>query len=78
MDDVEKRIYYDIITNTWKIFSKKRNYEEFSDDWWQDILDEFDTYCKQFKDTEYEEIVDGIVTTLLAEHTRRYRKWRTQ
>lgn len=76
MQDSEKKIYYDIITKCWVAFSKGRPYPEFSDEWWEHLISDFDEVRSFYKNSDYEELVDSIAMKLQNEHERRQRAWK--
>lgn len=78
MQDSEKRIYYDIITKCWVAFSKGRPYPEFSDEWWVRLVIDFDEIRKEYRGTDYSELVNELTMKLQDQHERRQRKWKQQ
>lgn len=78
MQDSEKKIYYNIITKCWVAFSKGRPYPEFSDEWWEQLIADFDLIRKEFSMTEYSEFVNELTMKLQDEHERRQIVWKIQ
>lgn len=78
MQDSEKKIYYDIITKCWVAFSKGRLYFEFSDEWWSEVIADFDAIVNEYKDTDYADLVETLSIKMLDQHERRQREWKQQ
>lgn len=76
MQHSEKTIYYNIIVKCWTTFSKERTYAEFSDDWWSEIIAEFNTILNEYRGTEYQPLVDTLVMRLLDQQERRQKEWK--
>ena len=78
MQDSEKKIYYDIITKCWVAFSKGRPYPEFSNEWWERLIADFDEVRGIYKGTDYEKLVGVLTMELQNEHERRQKLWKQQ
>lgn len=76
MQDSEKKIYYDIVTKCWSVFSKARFEPEFSDEWWEQLIDDFDLIRNEYKNTDYSELVNELTAEFLEQHERRQKAWR--
>lgn len=64
MQDSEKKIYYDIVTKCWVAFSKERPQPEFSDEWWERLIADFDEIRNVYKDTDYSALVNELTMKL--------------
>mgnify|MGYP003571251907 FL=1 len=77
MQDSEKRIYHDIITKCWVTFSKGRPYPEFSDEWWERLIADFDDIRKEYANTDYSELVNELTMKMQDQHERRQKEWKS-
>lgn len=71
MQDSEKQVYYDIITRCWGVFKAPLPYDEFSDVWWEYIIQRFDEIREFYKNTNYSEFADRMAQIYLDENERR-------
>ena len=78
MADSEKKIYYDIITKCWVAFTKVRDVPEFSDEWWQSLIADYDEIRAQYAGTEYAELVNELSMKLQDQHERRQKREKLQ
>lgn len=78
MQDSEKKIYHDIITKCWVAFSKGRPSAEFTDEWWEQVIADFDLIRQEYGMTDYKMLVDELAMSLQDEHERRQKAWKTQ
>ena len=78
MQDSERKIYYDIVTKCWVAFSKGRPYPEFSGEWWDRLIADFDEIRKEYRGTDYSELVNELTMKLQDQHERRQREWKQQ
>lgn len=70
MTDEEKKPYYDIMVETWRSFIKVRKAELFSDEWWQEIIDEYEAQGKKWKGTPYEDYYGDLTMSFLNQYER--------
>ena len=70
MTDEEKKPYYDIMVETWRTFMKKRESERFSDEWWNEIINEYETQGKKWKGTPYEGYYGDLAMSFLDQYER--------
>lgn len=75
MSESEKKIYYDIIVKCWKTFSKERPFPEFSDDWWEHTISDFNIISAEYKNTDYADFAADLVMQFLNEQERRKKRW---
>lgn len=71
MQDSEKRIYYEIVTKCWAAFSRGRPSVEFSDEWWKEVIADFNEIGDGYKNTEFYDFVGGLIMQFLNQHERR-------
>ena len=74
----EKEAYHDIMVTLWRMFTKERTPMLYSDAWWQEIIDEYETYTKQFKGTVLADYCGELGMAFLNEHERVYKKGRPE
>lgn len=77
MQESEKKIYYEIITKCWIAFSKQRPCYQFSDEWWEQLINDFDDIRKSYINTDYATLVNEITMSLQDEHERRFKYGRS-
>lgn len=74
MDEEAKIKYHAILVETWRIFTKKRKPEQFSDDWWQEIIGEYRAFRSQYKGTLYDDYCGDLSMAFLNQHERVYKR----
>ena len=70
MTHEEKAKYHEIMVATWRIFTKERLPEAYSDAWWEEIIGEYSVYKTQFKGTTLEDYCGELAMAFLNEHER--------
>lgn len=67
----DKQPYKDIMGTLFKMFYKKRNNAVFSDEWWQEVVDEFLRFPERYDVTRYFEFAGNLAMGFLNywEHT---------
>lgn len=78
MYDSERAIYHDIVTKCYKTFVRERPYPEFSNEWWQGLIADYDAIRKEYAMTNCKELVDKLTFQLQEQHERRQREWKMQ
>ena len=74
----EKETYHEIMVTIWRMFTKERTPELYSDAWWQEIIDEYRAYTQKYKGTEFDDYCGELGMVFLNEHERVYKKGRPQ
>ncbi len=67
MTDEEKKPYHTVMTAAWRVFTKARNAEQFTDEWWREIIEEYDKLREPYKGTPMDDYVCGINQVFLDE-----------
>ena len=70
MTDEQKKPYYNIMVDCWRVFMKDRSHETFSDEWWKEIIGEYDKLRGPIKGTAYDEFFCQLSQSFLDEHER--------
>ncbi len=70
MTDEEKKPYYDIMVETWRTFMKVRKAERFSDEWWDEIIAEYESQRKKWKETQYDDYYGDLAMAFLNQYER--------
>lgn len=70
----EKKVYHTIMVDTWRVFTKARTLEQFSDAWWQEIVGEYDELRKPYRGTLLDDYVCQLAQAFLDEHERVYKR----
>lgn len=78
MTHEEKAKYHEIMVASWRIFTKERPEELFSDPWWESIIGEFREMRKPYIGTLLDDYVCHISQVFLDEHERVYKRGRRQ
>lgn len=71
MTDEEKLRYHPIIVDTWRLFIKQRKSKLYSDAWWEEIIKDYEDYCKGHKGTDLYDICSELTMVFLNEYERR-------
>lgn len=76
MQATERTAYHDIVVECYSSFVKDRPEQEFSDEWWKNLIADFDKICKKREGTEYHGLAMELSMRLLEQHERRQKKWK--
>ena len=71
MTNEEKTPYHKIMVDAWRIFIKERKAELFSDEWWEEIINEYDVLREPYKNTELDSYLCSISMVFLDEYERK-------
>lgn len=77
MTHEEKAKYHEIMVATWRIFTKERLSEAYSDTWWEEIIGEYNEYKENYKETTLEDYCGELAMAFLNEHERCIKRERT-
>lgn len=78
MTDEEKKKYYTILVDLWRMFIKPREQKPFSDSWWEQVIKEYTTYCDNYKGTLLEDYCGELTIAFLNEFERCSKKEKTK
>ena len=70
MTDEQKKPYYTIMVDCWRLFMKNRQFEAFNDLWWQEIIGDYEKLREPYKGTNLDDFVCQLSQCFLDEHER--------
>lgn len=70
MTDEEKKPYHTAMLASWRIFIKERKTERFSNEWWKEIIGEFNSLRESYVGTSLRDYVDYMNQAFLDEWER--------
>lgn len=70
MTDEEKKPYHTAMLASWRIFIKERKTERFSNEWWKEIIGEFNSLRESYVGTPLRDYVDYMNQAFLDEWER--------
>ena len=70
MTDEQKKPYYTIMVDCWRLFMKDRQFETFNDLWWQEIIGDYEKLREPYKGTNLDDFVCQLSQCFLDEHER--------
>lgn len=70
MTDEEKKPYHTIMVAAWRIFIKERQSRQFSDEWWKEIIKEYETLRAPYKGTIYDDYCGDVSQSFLDQYER--------
>lgn len=74
MQDSERKLYYEIVVDTWKTFYDDYGIE-FTDEWWYKITSQFDMIREKYKHDDTAYLLAGkLAQSFLDIHERRQKK----
>ena len=74
MTDGEKKPYHNIMTAAWRLFIAERESKQFSDEWWEEIIKDYDKLREPYKGTELDDYVCQINQAFLDELERKMKR----
>lgn len=70
MTDDVKKPYHDAMVSAWRIFIEERTSEQFSDEWWREIVGEYAHLMSSYHGTPLHDYVSYISQAFLDEWER--------
>lgn len=70
MTDEQKKPYHTIMVSAWRLFIKERAPKQFSQEWWNEIIGDYNKLREQYKNTQQFSYCDYISQSFLDEWER--------
>lgn len=68
--------YYKVMSELWLLFSKDRSQEQFSDEWWEEIIRDFERAVEKYSNTPLVDYAWQVTMAFLNEYERVYKRER--
>jgi hypothetical protein len=70
MTDEDKKPYHTIMTAAWRLFIKERKTEQFSDEWWKELIGDYDKLREPYRGTIYDDYCGDVNQAFLDQWER--------
>ena len=70
MNEEQKKMYYTILVDLWRMFIKPRKLKAFTDVWWEEVINEYTSYTEKYRGTPMEDYCSELTITFLNEFER--------